>query len=70
MELSDAILRGELQPDAAAITEALAKQPPGADALLVNGAYAVLLVVWVFGIVDSWRVGRDSDEGRGVAPRN
>jgi hypothetical protein len=60
MQLSDAILRGELQPDAAAITEALARQPPDADALLVNGAYVVLVVVWLIGIVGAYRAGRTS----------
>lgn len=59
MQLSDAILRGELQPDAAAIAGALAQQPPDGDALLVNGAWAALLVAWVFGIIDAWRAGRN-----------
>lgn len=58
LQLSDAILSGELQPDSASIAAALAAQPPDADAPLVNGAYAALLIVWLFGIIDAWRTGR------------
>lgn len=65
MQLSDAILTGELQPDPAAISEALARQPPPADAPLVNGAYAILLLTWLFGIVDAYRLGRTT----GVKPQ-
>ena len=56
--LSDEILRGEIQANAAAITEALTRQPADAGSLLLNGAYAVLLIVWLIGIVDSYRAGR------------
>lgn len=63
LQLSDAILSGELQPDSASIAAALAAQPPDADAVLVNGAYAALLIAWLFGIIDAWRIGARRGDG-------
>jgi hypothetical protein len=64
LQLSDAILSGELQPDSTSIAAALAAQPPDADALLVNGAYAALIIAWLFGIIDAWRTGRQTGDHR------
>lgn len=65
LQLSDAILRGDIAPDVTAITESLASQPAGADALRLNGAYAVLAVAWLIGIVDAYRAGRKHAGRRG-----
>jgi hypothetical protein len=60
LQLSDAILSGELQPDSTSIAAALAAQPTDTDALLVNGAYAALIITWLLGILDAWRTGRQA----------
>jgi len=63
LELSDEILRGDIQPNVAAVTDSLARQTAGADTLLLNIAYAVLVIAWVIGIVDSYRAGRTAGTG-------
>ena len=63
LQIVDKIQRGEIQPDVAVITELVAKQPIGAEAQLTNIAMAVLIIAWLIGIVDSYRVGRLQDGG-------
>jgi hypothetical protein len=57
LQLTDKILSGEVPLDVATITELLAKQPPGAEAQLLNIAWVVLIISWLLGIVDSYRIG-------------
>jgi len=64
LQLSDEILRGEIQPDVAAITEALSRQPADTGALALNIAYTVLIIAWLIGIVDSYRAGRAAGKVR------
>ena len=58
LKITAMIERGELQSDAAVITEFVSQQPVGADARLINIATAVLIITWLIGIVDSYRVAR------------
>ena len=58
LKITAMIERGELQPDAAVITEFVSQQPVGADARLINIATAVLIITWLIGLVDSYRVAR------------
>ena len=55
--ISEKIQSGEVQLDVAAITELVARQATGAEAQLLNIATAVLIISWLIGIVDSYRVG-------------
>ena len=57
-QITDQILRGEIQADVAGITELLARQPADSGSLLLQSAYAVLIIVWLVGIIDSYRAGR------------
>lgn len=61
LQIADKIRSGEIQADVAVITELVAKSAPGADAQPVTIATAVLILVWLIGIVDSYRVGRLQD---------
>jgi len=61
LQIVDKIQSGEIQPDVAVITELVTKQATGADAKLINIATAVLIITWLIGIVDSYRVGRLQD---------
>ena len=58
LQIIEKIQGGEVQLDAAPITELFSKQATGTEAQLLNIATAVLFVSWLTGIVDSYRVGR------------
>ncbi len=58
LQIADKIQRGEIQPDIAVITELVSKQPTGTEAQLINIATAILIISWLIGIADSYRVGR------------
>ena len=63
LEIVDKLQLGEIQPDMAVITALLSKQPAGTEALLIDFATIVLLLSWVIGIVDAYRLGRQKDGG-------
>jgi len=56
-QIADKILSGEVPFDVAAITELLSKQPAGTEAQIINIAWVVLIISWLLGIVDSYRIG-------------
>ncbi len=62
LQISDKIQRGEVQLDVAAITELISQQPTGTEAQFLNIASGVLIISWLIGIVDSYRVGRMQDK--------
>ena len=57
-QITAQIQRGEVPLDVATITELVAQQPTGAEAQMLDLATGVLIVAWIIGIVDSYRVGR------------
>jgi len=63
LQIVDKIQSGEIQPDVEVITELVAKQPIGTEAQLTTIAMAVLIIAWLIGIVDSYRIGRLQDGG-------
>jgi len=63
LQIGEKIQRGEVQLDVDAITELISKQPTGTDAQLLNIAWIVLIISWLIGIVDSYRVGRVPGNG-------
>ena len=63
LQIFEKIQSGEVQPDVAAITELVTKQSSGTDANLLNIASAVLIIAFLIGIADSYRVGRAQDKG-------
>ena len=52
---------GDIQPDIRAITELLSHQTTGSEAQLLHIATTALIICWLIGIIDSYRVGRISD---------
>ncbi len=64
-EIADKILLGEVQLDIAAITELVSRQPAGTDTELINLAWIVLIISWLIGIADSYRVGRSQAKNEG-----
>ena len=63
LQIFEKIQSGEVQPDVAAITELVTKQSSGTDANLLSIASAVLIIDFLIGIADSYRVGRAQDKG-------
>ncbi len=66
LQIAEEIQSGEVQLDAATITELVSKQAIGTEAQLLNIAVAILLISWLIGIVDSYRVGRAQDKNADV----
>jgi hypothetical protein len=60
VQITDKIQRGEVELDVAVIMELVANNPAGSEGQILNIATTALLLSWVIGIVDSYRVGRTS----------
>jgi TM2 domain-containing membrane protein YozV len=63
-QISDRIQRGDVQLDIETITEFVSKQSTGADTQLLNIATIALIICWLIGIIDSYRIGcvRDKND--------
>jgi hypothetical protein len=61
LQIVEQIQSGSVQPDLAAITELISKQPAGSEAYLIDIATAVFIICWLIGIIDSYRAGRIRD---------
>jgi hypothetical protein len=61
LTIAEKIQRGEVRADIESITEMVSRHPAGAEAEHYNIALLVFAVTWLFGIVDSYRVGRSQD---------
>jgi hypothetical protein len=62
LQIIEKIQSGEVQLDATTITELVSKQATGTEGQLLDIAAAALLISWLIGIVDSYRVGRAQDK--------
>jgi TM2 domain-containing membrane protein YozV len=56
------IQSGEVALDAATITELVSNQTTGTETQLLRLATAALIISWLIGIVDSYRVGRAQEK--------
>lgn len=68
LQIVEKIQAGDIQPDVTAITELVTKQSTGTDATLLNIATVVLVICWLVGIIDSFRLGRVRDRSDQVLP--
>lgn len=57
LEIADKIKSGETSPDLSVILELLSHQSASAEVQSINTSMVVLLVAWLVGVVDSYRVG-------------
>ena len=64
LRISEQIQSGAVPIDMQAITELVSSQSSGADVMLQNLATAALIICWLFGIFDAYRVGRLRDQKR------
>ena len=53
---------GEIALETGAITELASSSVSGADSATANIAFAVLFACWLFGIFDSYRLGKKQDQ--------
>ncbi|MFV2055273.1 MAG: hypothetical protein ACC707_02355 [Thiohalomonadales bacterium] len=58
LEISEKIQSGNVPLDVTAITALVETQSAAVESQQINIASMVLLVVWIIGIVDSYRIGR------------
>ena len=61
-QIADKIQSGDVPPDIATITELVTKYSTGSDAVMLNIVTIALLICWLIGIVDSYRVGCSRDK--------
>ena len=61
-EIAEKIQSGAVQLDAMTVTELVSQQSAGSDAQLANIATLAIIICWVLGIIDSYRVGRVKDK--------
>jgi len=57
-QIADKIVSGEIQPDMTIISELVTSHSNKADGQSLNIATTVLIISWVIGMADSYRVGR------------
>ena len=69
-EISQKIQSGEIPLDITRITEEVTKQTVGAGTQLVEIATYLLVICWLVGIVDSFRIGRLPDRGDNARDRH
>ena len=62
LEIAEKIQSGEVQLDASTITELVSEQTTGTESQLINVATLAIIICWVVGIIDSYRVARVRDK--------
>jgi hypothetical protein len=67
MSVVDRINSGEVALDSQAISEAITASSAKTDNRAANASLLILGACWIFGIVDSWRLGRAEDKKHKLA---
>ena len=62
LQITDKLQSGEVQLDITAITELVSSQPTGTDAETTSIAAVALIIAWLVGITDSYRVGHAQED--------
>lgn len=68
-QIAEKIRLGEVPLDIAAISELISKQPTGTAADQLNIATTVLIIIWLIGIIDAYRIGRAKAKASPVVNR-
>lgn len=66
LQIFEKIQSGDVQLDVIAITELASKQLSGAESQLLDVATVAIIICWLIGIIDSYRVGRVRDKNKYV----
>ena len=67
VQISEQIQSGKIPSDMASISVEISRMTAAGDTRLLNIATGALIIAWLIGIVDSYRVGRTADRQREVA---
>jgi hypothetical protein len=67
LQVFDKIASGEIQSDATSIAALVMEQTTGSETQLLRFATAALVIAWLIGIVDSYRVGRAQEKNNAGA---
>jgi len=62
LEISDKLVSGQITPDIMVIRELVSQQQTEAEQQQASIATTALLIVWIIGILDSYRLGRARDQ--------
>ncbi len=62
VQIAAKLQTGEVQYDVAAITELISTNAFGNEAQLLNYATTVLVIAWLVGIIDSYRIARAQEK--------
>ncbi len=62
LKILEKIQWGDVAPDVTVITELLLKQTTGAEVQAVNVATFAIIICWLIGIADSYRIGWAQDK--------
>jgi hypothetical protein len=62
LQISASIQRGDVPLDIAAIAQLASQQAVGSDTQVLRMATTALLLAWLIGIIDAFRVGRAQDK--------
>lgn len=60
-EITDKILSGEVTPDVMVIREMIQNQADSVQAQQITTVTGILIVVWIVGVIDSYRLGMAKD---------
>jgi hypothetical protein len=61
LQIVEQIQNGDVPLDATTITDLASMPPAGTEYLLQNMATAVIIICWVIGIIDAYRIGGKRD---------
>ncbi len=61
LQITQKIQTGEIPLDVIGITELVSKQSSGDETQLINIATTAFVIVWLIGIIDSYRIGRKNN---------
>jgi hypothetical protein len=64
LKIVEQIQNGSVPLDATSITELVSMQTAGAESQLPDIATAIVMICWVIGIIDSYRVGSMQDKNK------
>ncbi|MFT6273982.1 MAG: hypothetical protein ACJAZ0_000070 [Halioglobus sp.] len=62
LQITEKIQSGDISLDIAAMTELVTKNPTGVDAQVIDIATYTFITFWLFGIIDSYRLGRAGEK--------
>jgi hypothetical protein len=64
LQILEKIENSSVPLDPAAIADLASKQSTGTESLLLNIASAAILICWIIGIIDSYRIGSMRDKSK------